>query len=391
MRQFGNPLVNAMDMSHFYVITVISNPIRYQSRIALFEQFRQHIKDLGGNLIVVELAYGNRPFAITNPYKHFINQTYDPASLPQLHNNMPVQNSNPDLSENHNVYQLRKNPLRTSAIWANDHHERPKLKEYHIQYRTEDELWHKENMINLAINQLNFIDPKWEAVAWVDADVHFQRPDILLETKQQLEHYDFVQMFSQAMDLGPEGESFREYSGFIKAWIDSGRKPPQGSGYTVYYGGDGPTKYWHSGYCWAGRRRALEKVMLLDKAICGAADHHMAMALIGCSEKSIPGTMQGAYRDYIEAWQELASSSVRQNVGFVPGLVTHYWHGKKINRKYNDRWAILNKNQFNPYTDIMPDAQGIYRLASHYGKRSIDLRDDLREYFRARAEDSIDM
>ena len=56
-----------------------------------------------------------------------------------------------------------------------------------------------------------------------------------------------------------------------------------------------------------------------------------------------------------------------------------------------DRWKILTENQFNPNTDIKRDWQGLFQLEDHGDMRSIKLRDDIRKYFRARNEDSIDL
>src|SRR6202035_3379899 len=43
-------------------------------------------------------------------------------------------------------------------------------------------------------------------VAWIDADVKFNRPDWAQETMQLLQHYDVLQMFSHAQDVGPDYE-----------------------------------------------------------------------------------------------------------------------------------------------------------------------------------------
>ena len=90
-------------------------------------------------------------------------------------------------------------------------------------------------------------------------------------------------------------------------------------------------------------------------------------------------------------WQSQAEQNIRRNVGYVPGVLTHFWHGKKKDRKYWDRWQILVRNQFNPRRDVKRDAQGLLQLVDHGDLRSIQLRDELRDYFRQRSEDSIDI
>jgi hypothetical protein len=64
----------------------------------------------------------------------------------------------------------------------------------------------------------------------------------------------------------------------------------------------------------------------------------------------------------------------------------HYWHGKTADRKYQDRPRILNRNQYDPATDVTQDSQGVLQLTGDKPR----LRDDLRAYFWGRNEDTID-
>ena len=95
----------------------------------------------------------------------------------------------------------------------------------------------------------------------------------------------------------------------------------------------------------------------------------------------------GAYAEPIYLWQERAERVIQRNGGHVPGQLLHYWHGKKKDRRYKERWQILADHRFDPRRDIARDHQGLFRLAG--GKPG--LRDDLRRYFAARNEDSIDL
>lgn len=318
-----------LDISRFYVISVISNPVRYHRRYDLYWKFKKHMQDVGGKLITVECQFGNRGFVLTE----------------------------------------RDNP-------------------FHVQLRTSEEVWHKENMINVAINYLSQLDPDWQYVAWIDADIFFHRQDIIHETAQQLQHYDIVQMFSHAIDSGPKGEPIQTHSSFMWNYLQNNRYPPQGPGQGGYY--NYSKGFWHPGYAWAARRSALSKLMLLDTAAMGAGDHHMALALIGCAEKSLPRGISKGYRASVMNWQHISINEIKKNVGYVDGMITHAWHGKKRDRKYRERWDILTQNKFDPYLDLVRDHQGLWRLNMNNGERSIRLRDDFRQYFRSRNEDSID-
>jgi hypothetical protein len=241
----------------------------------------------------------------------------------------------------------------------------------HVQLRSPYELWHKENMLNIGINRL---PSDWEYVAWIDADLMFARPDWVQETIQQLQHYAVIQMFATCMDLDPNYNPFFTHKGFVYSYQNK------------LAGGDA-YEFWHPGYAWAARREAIDGMGgLIDWAILGAADHHMATALIGNVLKSCHGGMSSGYRDSLLRWQAEADKHIRRNIGYMEGVILHYWHGKKRDRNYIGRWEVLVKNGFDPRYDIKKDWQGLWQLTD----RSIALRDGIRTYFRQRNEDSID-
>lgn len=311
-----------------HVCTLVTNPVRYQSRYKLFDGFRSQTEGAHVEHWTAEIAYGNRPFVVTE----------------------------------------RDNP-------------------HHMQLRTQHEVWHKENALNLLFAYVLQQAPDAEYLAWVDADIAFTRPDWAYETLQQLQHFDVVQMFSYAQDVGPKFEPIgSQQIGLLYAYyngIPAGQKatskiPVKGS----YYGNG----YGHPGYAWAARRSALDALGgLLDVCILGSADHHMAMGLIGQMGPTIHGDLRPEFRAHIERWGERADRLVRRNVGYVDGLISHNWHGRKRDRRYSERWKILIENGYTPDGDLRRDTQGLWQLT----ERSIKLRDDIRSYFRSRNEDSI--
>ena len=313
-------------LSRFHIIVVISNPVRFKSRYTLFENFKKHVQCSGGNLWTVETAFGDRPFAVTNATKQ------------------------------------------------------------DIRFRTFDEIWHKENMINLALARL---PEDWEYVAWIDADVMFTNPNWVEETVQQLQHYMVVQMFSYAQDLGPRGEPMQLHQGFVSRYIQLGCKNPNPTGYASYYGSASPRgNMAHPGYAWAARREALEHLGgLIDFAIMGSGDHNMAMALIGEVTNTFPSGMHSRYALKMLQWQDRAEKYIRRDIGCLDGTISHYWHGKKTDRGYVSRWKILLENNYDPDLDIKRDTQGLWVWTDHNHK----LRDAVRAYFRQRNEDSIDL
>ena len=85
-------------------------------------------------------------------------------------------------------------------------------------------------------------------------------------------------------------------------------------------------------------------------------------------------------------WQDRALKFIKKNIGYVSGTIVHNFHGKKRNRFYVERWKCLDEKQYDPIRDIKRDYQGLFQLDTD----KIKLRDDIRKYFRARNEDSVD-
>ncbi len=318
-----------------YVITPIFNAPRFKSRWKHYHRFAKHMKDSGAILVTIEAAFGEREWAI------------------------PVED---ECSTHHH-----------HGAHGRDH--------IGIRVRTSHELWTKENLINVAMSRLP-ADAKY--IAWVDADVLFNRPNWVGETIHQLQHFKFVQMFSEAQDLDPDYKPIGKIRRSFVQTINEGLFVP---GDPTYYGGRGA-----SGLAWAARREALDEVgRLMDFCILGAADWHMAHALFGLADKSYPKEVSREYKEKILWWQELAERHIRHNVGQVTGLLSHMWHGKKADRKYTSRWKVLTENDYRPSIDLKADIQGVFQLEDHGDERSIKLRDDIRNYFRERNEDSIDV
>ena len=48
-----------------YVVTTVFNATRYRSRWRLYEDFAKHVAEAGAILITVEIAFGERDFAVT--------------------------------------------------------------------------------------------------------------------------------------------------------------------------------------------------------------------------------------------------------------------------------------------------------------------------------------
>jgi len=161
-----------------HVIAVVSNPCLYAIRYILFREFvkRMTLDESNVILYVVELAYGNQRFLMTD----------------------------------------KRNPR-------------------HLQIRTTTPIWHKENMVNMGVKKL--LPTNWKAMAWIDADVEFENPSWATDTLRILNgSKDIVQVFSHAVDMNKHGEALQIFSGFGYQYT---KQNPHGQGVNFWHPGFG--------------------------------------------------------------------------------------------------------------------------------------------------------
>ena len=294
-----------------HVIAVTSNPCQFARRYILAREFLSRM-ELEQNVCVymVELAYGDQQFYVTD----------------------------------------KKNPR-------------------HLQIRGQTPLWHKENMINIAVQKL--LPTEWKAMAWIDADIEFENTGWALDTLKVLNGCrDVVQLYSHAIDMNKHMEAMSIFPSFGYQFCKGAR-----------YGGTG-INMWHPGYAWACTKKAYERMGgLYEQSILGAGDHCMVFAFVGQHDKSLHAMTTDAYKNTVYEFQKRAANL---RLGYVPGVIRHYFHGAKKNRKYHERWQILVNNAYDPCTYITKNADGLLVPTAACPQQMLD---EILAYFVERNED----
>lgn len=113
------------------------NPCQYKSRLENYKIFRKGIERTGIKLLTVELAFGDKPY---------------------------------ELSDFLNVVQLRTGK--------------------------ENIMWQKERLLNIGIKKL--IEEGYKKIVWLDTDIVFKDGDWVLDLSRKLDDYPLVQVFSEA-------------------------------------------------------------------------------------------------------------------------------------------------------------------------------------------------
>lgn len=252
---------------------------------------------------------------------------------------------------------------------------------WNLQLRTDDVLWHKERGLNLGMQKVIQLVPDCQYFGFIDADVRFGNPYWFSEAVKALHHYCVIQLFSQAIHLSPQYEELWNCKSRFYHFVNKGYS--QTPAKKLEYVANG-----HPGLAWAFRRDTLEKLGgLLDFAVTGSGDTHMANALMGdVVFNAKPGMSRGFERS-LKRWQEKADKHVGKNIGYINGFCCHYWHGRSEARGYDKRWDITCFHQFDPHEDIYLAPNGLFKFTGN----KPDLENDLRLSTSARNEDSIDL
>ena len=380
----------ARDQVHepLYAIVPYFNPWRWKSRVKHTERALKHFHDSGVVIVLVEIGFNRRDLIFAD------------SGLDQKMADCGISDRR---------YQHK-----------------------YIGLHTKDELWLKENAINLGIQSLPW---DWQNVCWLDSDVHFVRPNWAGECVHKLQHGGendtaFLQMFSQARDLGPNyemlPESYPHANGvsFIQSWRDGDLEANLGnwkkktakvvpspqvltdlakveadvsalSSDLVKLAQDltgyDQARRVFPGLAWAATRRAMDSVGgLIDYAVWGGADWHMAHALIGRRQGMQHSGLHPHYKAMTDAWADKADRRIRQNLLVMEGAIFHHWHGRKTVRGYGDKHRILAKIGFDPIQHLKRDSQGLWQLHDDGSETYIQLRDAFRKIAKERNEDSID-
>lgn len=239
----------------------------------------------------------------------------------------------------------------------------------HLQLRTETPLWHKENMINLGVRYL--LPKDYKAFAWIDADIEFENPTWAMDTLKVLNGCkDIVQIYSHCVDMNNNEIT-------MKVFNSAGYQYCKNKPYLC----NGPN-HWHPGYGWAITRKAYEKMGgLYDKGILGSGDNIMLLSMLKNGDKAVNEDSTDDYKQSVLEFQERVKHF---RFGYVPGVIRHYYHGSKKNRRYHDRWVILVEHKYSPVTDISYDETGVIVPTDKFNET---MKREIMEYFQERNED----
>jgi hypothetical protein len=274
-----------------------------------------------------------------------------------------------------------------------------------VQLRSQDVLWQKERLLNLAMRSL---PSECRNVVWLDCDIIFEADDWPERVNTALQDFPILQPYSHVYHLPrdwPGGPMTKQSGRQSVAFAIASGLPA-----AACLGESAPSGIFNysRGFAWAARRELLERYGFYDAMIVGGGDRAMAATIYNCHvglmhylgiDDRPPQNMNDRQKeeylaeifqrsnskrmDHYRAWGKPFYDAVRANVGFVEGSIFHLWHGNLEDRRYRERIEGLRRFEFDPFEDIAVGKNGAWSWNSD----KHELHDYVRTYFAGRRED----
>lgn len=190
-------------------------------------------------------------------------------------------------------------------------------------------LWQKERLLNIGLDSLRENPP--EAVAWIDADLLWDRPVASL-TLDALRTHDVVQPF-RTLTIHEEDLT-----------IESVRR--------AQYSDVDPAIPQHCGMAWAARWDVVSGG-LYDAEILGFGDRSMLEAWEHDDSRT---KFTPQWKSHWKSWWPARPLSI----GCINAHVCHLWHGTQVDRRYGEARKLLIKHGFDPVRDIRIGQNGLW-------------------------------
>lgn len=253
-----------------------------------------------------------------------------------------------------------------------------------LQLRGRDVMWHKERLLNIALNHLPAACDK---LIWIDCDLVYTRQGWTADLDRLLDEFPIVQGFRRVLHLSRHASVERCSWGDEQLWgtsiasrnlaghstsddfagVDTSRASPRGVGLV-----------------WAARRDVISRHGFYDACIAGGGDQAFVGAAYGRFEAAIRGQcMTGPGAIHYLAWARPLYETIRGRVGCVDADILHLWHGDRADRRRSERHERLAEFGFDPFEDIAVDATSCWMWSSE----KPGMHAWLRWYFHSRKED----
>lgn len=219
-------------------------------------------------------------------------------------------------------------------------------------YRSKSYLFYKEELFNKLEKM---IPEQYTKIIFLDTDIIFNCTNWVDRISDLLDTNDIIQVFEQVkyLDL-----TYNEIYSTIASTVDLN---PSGCGFG-----------------WAMTRSFLSKIGgFFDKCTLGSGDSILFNSIVNRPVIKYP-----LIQEFIENYRKKVAI-IKPEWTFLEGVIIyHLSHGSRVNRKYLDRYAILNKSDFTWDSIFYKNSDDFWEL------KDKNINAEFLEYFKDRNEDS---
>jgi hypothetical protein len=205
-------------------------------------------------------------------------------------------------------------------------------------------LWQKERCFNIILENL---PSNVDKIVWLDTDIIFHNSNWLKDIEKKLDEIPYVQAFDIVIENHYAYNPCLNCLGHGRALHDY-----------IYYDSKIP-KDLAIGLAWGVHRNLLDQGFF-DKHILGSNDLLQTIAVIGdiFNVSLLENKSKTLVNSFLDYYKNLNLEN-GYNIGYIHGTLEHLYHGKTLNRGYNERAEILKDYNTN---DLEIDTNGLYKL-----------------------------
>lgn len=232
----------------------------------------------------------------------------------------------------------------------------------HKIYHTEQRIWLKENLINLAIKEC--LPYNWNYVCWLDCDIEFLSDNWVELTIEKLTNNDIVQMFDTVGFLDENNFIINCLYGY--AYIKNTKI--------------NTNSITHTGFAWGMTKEFYSKIEYLwEYSLIGSGDNIIANCA-GNSLIDIENTysLKSYSKNFIDSVFSYQERFKNCSLGYLPIKINTYYHGDNDKKCYSTRHELM-RNFDSLHFEKQSD--GLIRITDSFYLKNIQ------EYMRMREND----
>ena len=217
-----------------------------------------------------------------------------------------------------------------------------------IRIQGGDIMWQKERLLQIGAERL--IDDGYDKIAFLDADIIFEKSSWPRLVSRALEKYPVVQCFSRA--IRNYSGSVRTHDSAVKTCLEEGGRPNVARG-----------------IAWALRSEVFLKAGLYQHCVAGGGDTALCMAALGLARGDgddgsylrkqgfflYPGPI---FQIHYLKWAERFLDSTGSLCSYIDQGVFTLSHGSRGSRAYSSRHLLLAG--FDPENEVAIDEGGAF-------------------------------